>query len=477
MNLQSQLSEIIQSIQYLKVESTLIGGAILLLILGLIKKSNGWIKSIYALTISIAFYFNIGQEAAIGEILSRSIFVSQMSIDITFILLISGILILVFQRPDKHATEFYFFILSILAGSIFMMKSNSILLTFIAVELTSFTAYILTNFSFKKKGHEAGIKYLLFGAVSSAVMLFGFGLLYGSSGIFFISDFALIPPGELTQNIGLLLIICGILFKSSILPFHIWVPATYQEAPCDATAILSIIPKLAALILLGRVLISVEQSHWIMDLCLLLGMATIIFGVFAAIRQSNVRRMISFGAIAHSGFLLPLVTITSATSDQVFWWYAGVYAVMNLAVFFLLDEFEKRGLTNLQEYSGLGSKFPIVSITLTLILISLIGLPPLAGFTAKLLLFTTIWEEYALGQSEVYLSYLIVAVFATLISLFFYLKIPYQLFLVKAKTSRSIEFSFSTKFVATFFSIVLLLLFFAPQILTVMQQLLSKPTP
>ncbi len=110
-------------------------------------------------------------------------------------------------------------------------------------------------------------------------------------------------------------------------------------------------------------------------------------------------------------------------------------------------------------------------------LVSLVGIPPLAGFTAKLLLFTSVWEEFLQNGNGIYVAYLIVGVFATVVSLFFYLKIPYQLFLASGKTSQSIEFSFSTKIVATLFSIVLLLLFFAPQILTVMQQLLSKTTP
>lgn len=476
MNLHDQLSEIIQSIQYLKVESTVILGAIFLLIVGLISKSGTLIKSIFALTITAAFYFNIGNQA-VGEILSRSVFVSQASISFTSIFLISALVLLVYRRSNTHATEFYFFVLSLIVGSLFIMKSNSILLTFIAIELTSFAAYILTNFSFKKQGHEASIKYLLFGAVSSAIMLLGFGLIYGSTGIFFLSDFALASENVLVQSVGILLIICGLLFKSSVVPFHIWVPATYQEAPCDTTAILSIAPKLGAMVLLGRILGSISQDHWILNLCLFLGMLTIVLGIFSALRQSNARRMISLGAIAHSGFLLPLVVITPETASQSFWWYASVYATMNLAIFFFLDEFEKKGIVKLEEYSGLGSKVPLIGVAISLILVSLVGLPPLAGFTAKLLLFTTVWEEYLQGQDSAFLIYLVVAVFATVVSLFFYLRIPYQLFLARAKTSRSIEFSFSTKFVATLFSIVLLLLFFAPQILTVMQQLLSNITP
>ena len=263
------------------------------------------------------------------------------------------------------------------------------------------------------------------------------------------------------------------MFKASIVPFHIWVPATYQSAPNDATAILSIVPKLGALVLLQRVFQSAPDS-WILNLCLMLGILTIVFGTFSALKQSNTRRLISFGAIAHSGFLLPLALMNSETSDQVFWWYAAVYAIMNLTIFFFLDEFERSDFFNLMDYASIGDKIPLIGISLTIVLISLIGLPPLAGFTAKLFLFTSLWEYYLIDSNPMFLSYLLVAIFATVISLFFYLRIPYQMFLVKTETSKSIDFSFSTKIIATLFSIVLILLFFVPQILTEMQQLLNS---
>lgn len=472
MNLQNQLSEIIQGIQQLRVESILILGAILLLVVGLVSSRKEVVKSIFGVTIVVAFYFSLGNDS-VGMILSRSMVLSDASLLFTTIFLFSGLALLLFQRSQEHAMEFYFFVLSLLVGGVVMMKSNSLLVVFIAVELTSFSGYILTNFSFSKKGHEAGIKYLLFGAMSSAIMLLGFGLLYGSSGVFYLSDLDALQQANLTQNVGILLIVGGLLFKSSIVPFHLWVPATYQEAPSDAAAIISIVPKLAALVLLGRIFDSLNGGNWVLTMTLVLGMLTITFGVFSALRQSHARRMISLGAVAHSGFLLPLAIVSSVVTMEVFWWYAAVYALMNIAIFFFLDEFERKSIVKTEDYAGLSTSFPIAGISMTIVLISLVGLPPLAGFTAKLFLFTSLYEAYALANEGVYLAYLLLAVFATVISLFFYLKIPYQLFLVKPVTSGSVQFSLRTKFIATLFSIVLLLLFFAPQTLTVMQQLLS----
>jgi NADH-quinone oxidoreductase subunit N len=449
-------------------------GAILLLMVGLTTKSKWIIQFIYGVTLILAFYFNfLGFE--LSEILSKSLLLTSTAQNFTPIFLISGLIILLYKREGEHATEFYFFILSIITGAILIMKANSFLVTYLAIELTSFSAYILTNFSFKKEGYEAGIKYLLFGAISSAIMLFGFGLVYGTLNTFFISDWINTQP-DMLFTIGVVFIVFGLLFKSSIIPFHIWVPAAYQSAPNDAVAIFSVVPKLGALVLLGRIIESVSSSgyNWIMGFCLILGVLTIVFGTLSALRQSNARRMISFGAIAHSGFLLPLAILNSETSNEFFWWYAAVYAIMNLAIFYLIDEFERNDIVDLKDYSNLGERNSFLAVCITAVLLSLIGIPPLAGFTAKFFLFNVLWEYYLISQDGLFMTYLIVALLATIISLFFYLRVPYYLFLVKSDPAKSIETSFSTKIIATLFSIVLLLLFFAPQILSVMQQLLNS---
>ncbi len=211
----------------MKVDMTLIIGAILLLILGLIKNQNRLIKGFYAIVLLFACSWKTVPE---GTILSDTLYMSLIAQNFTCLFLLVSLLILVFPRSTAHSTEFYFFVLSILIGSEFMMKANSLIIVFMAVELTSFASYIITTFSFKKHSYEAGIKYLLFGAVSSAVMLFGMTLIYGATGSVLISEW---NPGFFSDMLplaGLLMMIFGILFKASIVPFHIWVPATYQYA-------------------------------------------------------------------------------------------------------------------------------------------------------------------------------------------------------------------------------------------------------
>ena len=356
-----------------------------------------------------------------------------------------------------------------------MMKANSILLIYLSIELVSFVSYILTGLSFNKKGNEAAIKYLLYGTLSSSILLFGLALTYGETGSFALSEWDGSYFNSLVSQVGLFLIVLGLFFKISVFPMHTWVPATYESAPADAVAVISIIPKLAGIVLLQRLISHSEigLSSWVYQLILLLGVGTVLVGTLGALNQNNCRRMISFGAVAHSGFLLPFAFLTSSTSADAFWWYAVVYSLMNVGVFYLIDQFERKGVMNNSHYS-LGKNEVVIGVTFTVMLISLVGLPPFAGFTAKLFLFTALWESYLLSDNSLILIYMVISVAATVAALFFYLRIPYHLFLSKEEPTTSIEFSISTKFIATIFAIAMLLLFFVPKLVVMIHQLLNN---
>lgn len=472
MNLSEQLNGILNDLQQVSVETTLILGAILLLIVGLISSRRVILKVVFTITILAGLFFNY--DSTPGELFVGSLSVTQSTIHFTSLFLLTGLLIQIFRRGDKHAGEFYFFILAMLVGSIFMMKSNSLLIFYLAIETVSFTSYILTNFSFKKSGFEAGIKYLLVGAISSAVMLFGLGLIYGATDTFLISEWDEGTFQSLISQVGFVMMLFGLFFKISIVPSHIWVPATYQSAPPDAVAFMSIVPKIAGLMLLKKVFQTVAflSNLWVYDLTLVLGITTIILGTLGAFRQTNVRRMVSFGAIAHSGFLLPFALINTNLSAQSFWYYSVIYVLMNVVVFYLLDSYERSGINELSDYTKTSPNW--TGVVFSLILVSLVGLPPLAGFMAKFFLFSTLWENYYLLGDTLYLWYLIVAVLATMGSLFFYFQIPRKIFLNTSERTQSVDFNLSTKIIATLFAIALLLLFFAPKLVTVMQQLLNN---
>ncbi len=476
MTLRDQLEQILQDLQLVWTETSLMLGAILLLVMGLIFKHGVIYKTIFLTVLLTGLYFNIGLSYD-GVLLSKSLSISDQTLNFSSLILISMSLILVYPREHKLSAEFYFFLLSLIVGSIFIMKANSLLIAYLSIELVSFVSYILTNFSLKKRGHEAAIKYLLFGAVTSVIMVFGIAFIYGASATIYLSDWNANTFNNIFPQVGLLFLVFGLFFKISIFPFHIWTPAVYQSAPNDAVAVISIVPKLAGLVLLGRIVVEANLSfdHWLVETMLYLGMMTILVGTLGALRQSNTRRMISFGAIAHSGFMLPLVIMNGDTSRDTFWIYSLVYALMNLIIFYLIDRAEAQQIFKNREYKY-AKKETAVGIAFTLVLISLVGLPPLAGFTAKFLLFSSLWEAYELFHLPVYLIYLIIALLSTVVALFYYLRIPYNIFISSNDLdhSVSIKFSNSTKIIATLFAIVLLLLFFVPELLMEVQQFLNN---
>ena len=471
MKLSGQLGELLNELTYVKAETALIAGATLLLLVGLITKRGSVIKLIYLLTTLVALYFSMGPVKE-GTVIFKSLLLTDQLSAFSSLLLLFMPLILIFPRK-RDVPEFYFFLLAIGAGALFMIKANSLLLIYLSVELLSLAGYILTGFSFSKKGNEASMKYLLFGAVSSSIMLFGIGLLYGVTSSLYLSDMY-VSSGSLIHELGILLFLFGLFFKSSIFPFHIWTPATYQEAPVDAVTIFSFLPKLAGILLLRQVCSTLDLSleQWVLQLVLLAGILSILAGTLGALRQSNTRRMISFGSIAHSGFMLPLVLIDQ--SGSVLWWYAVVYGVMNMGAFYLIDRYESKAIVINKAYSR-SKKQSMMGVLFTLILVSLVGLPPLAGFTAKFFVFSALWKSYLLTSGDLLLAYLLIAVIATVASLFYYLRIPYFIYLSKSASSEeemSIEFPLSTKIVATIFCVTLLFLFFVPDLVTKMYQLL-----
>jgi len=477
MKLQDQLDGILKHLSLASTETTLMLGAMVLLIAGLVYKKVILDKVVFSIVLIVALFLNL-QIVNGGYYLSNSLYADSESIGFVSLFLLFGLATLIFPR-QKHSNEYYFFVLSLLVGSVFMMKANSFLMIYLSVELVSFVSYLLTGFSFTKKGFEASVKYLLIGAVSSAILLFGLGLVYGTSNTFFISQLVEFPFSDLISEIGLLFIVLGVFFKISIFPFHLWTPATYQTAPVDAVAVFSVVPKLGGLLLLKRILQGAGLSfdHWLVTTVLALGICTIIVGTLGALRQSNTRRMISFGSIAHSGFLLGFIVVPiSLYNQEAFWWYAVTYAIMNLGAFYLIDRFESFNVWKNEEYAQvkgegwLGAMF-------TIILVSLVGLPPFAGFTAKLFLFTSLWASYTATGSTIEMAFLVSAVLATVASLFFYLRVPKNMFLTKQEpdaAKRVGAMPLQIKILATIFGITLLMLFFVPRLVMSLQSLLNN---
>jgi NADH-quinone oxidoreductase subunit N len=341
------------------------------------------------------------------------------------------------QKANKtKAAEYYMLITTIVLGANLLAMSSNLLMIYLSLEVISISSYILTTFSFDKKSAEAGIKYLLFGAVASAVMIYGMSLLYA---VTLTLDFtgqqftdALLMGNHLPVIVGSVMVVAGFIFKMAAAPLHIWSPDVYTAAPTPVVAFFSIVPKLAGFAILIKVvlvlnLFGLGPIKWTTVLAIV-AMVTILIGNFSALWQNNVKRLLAYSSIAHSGILLAGYAAFSETALQNVLFYAVAYLLMNMAVFIIVHHFEnKKGITTVEEYSGLINTHPFLTVLLAILFISLTGLPPTGGFTAKLLIFTSIWESYSQTDNQWLLYLLVFGLLNTVVSLFYYLKIPYYM--------------------------------------------------
>ncbi|MEQ8477857.1 NADH-quinone oxidoreductase subunit N [Fulvivirga sp.] len=383
------------------------------------------------------------------------------------------ILILTINKEQKRLAEFLTLILTILIGSNLLIMSSNLLMIFLSVEIISIASYIITTFAFNRASAESGLKYLLFGAAASAVMLYGMSLLYAQTLTLeypsqqFLD--ALLEAEALPVIVSFILVLAGLFFKIAAFPFHIWAPDIYTSAPTSAVAYFSVVPKLAGFAILTKVvlvfnLFGQAPINWITFLSIV-AMITLTVGNFSAIWQSNVKRMLAYSSIAHTGFLLAGFAAFSETALQHVLFYASVYLIMNLGAFLLVHYFEvKHNFTKVEDYKGLINTYPFLSIIFLIFMISLAGLPPTGGFTAKYLVFSSIWDSYNTTENQWLIYLLIFGLVNTVISLFYYLKIPFYMIFrsgadggVVYKNNLSLE-----NFLGGLLVLAILLIFFKP---------------
>lgn len=439
----------------------LIIGSVLLLIFGVFypEKFN-ILKGFYAAIILTAFYFVSGSEdVRFGGMITFSYLGNVLHV----IFLISSLLLLIFTAKKRQKTEFYFLVLALLVGAYLLVISRHLLLIYMALELISYSSYFLTAFSFNHKSSEASLKYALFGGVSSAIMLFGISLVFMESPSLFIADITY----TITSATGLLLVFSGLLFKSSLVPFHLWVPNTYERAPVSIAAYLSVVSKLAGMAVIYFLINGVNfDPILLVRCCLLASIASIVLGTLGAINQTNVRRLVAYGAIAHSGFLMPFLLIPDDRALQGFIFYAIIYTLMNFGVFYFISVFEKHKIISIRHYAAMAKQFPAITIAGFVMFIALVGLPPTAGFMAKLSLFGNVWNEYAVNESSLWLAYFVLGILSTAVSLYFYLRVPFYAFLSPRKPI-SIKINVYETVIATFFALLLFIFFIQPEFIDI----------
>lgn len=376
-------------------------------------------------------------------------------------------------HQQEHRSEYYALLITATLGAHLLVMSINLVAVFISLELISISSYILTGFAFSKLGSEGSQKYFLFGSVASAVMLYGFTFLFGLSGTLTFTSEAFIDT--VTHNsspmifVASCMALAGFLYKMAAAPLHPWAPDVYEAAPMPVVAFFSVAPKLAGLAVFTRFswplnLFGQANYDWQFIICFL-AMLSLTIGNFSALLQRRAKRLMAYSSIAQSGFLLVGVAgfVSNGISYMLF--YASIYLLSNFLVFIYLQSFERLNITSVEAFAGMGTRLVWPCVFLLVGFIGLTGLPPTAGFTAKLFIFSSVWESYQLSGKTILIWLLIFGLLNTVVSLFYYLKIPFYAFAKKSESNSKLNIQTFENFFGLFLVLIILLLFFNPNVL------------
>jgi len=329
------------------------------------------------------------------------------------------------EQAGCALSEFIAIMLTATLGGMFLAGANELVMIFVALETLSISSYLMTGYMKRDaRSNEAALKYLLIGAASSAVFLYGSSLLYGLSGgettlPEIAEGLAQMEGGELASAIALIFMIAGIAFKISAVPFHQWTPDVYEGSPTPVVAFLSVGSKAAGFALAIRLLVvafPLEQPQWRL-IFTALAILSLILGNAVAIAQTSMKRLLAYSSIGQAGFVMIGIVAATQAGYASMIFYLLVYLFMNLGAFTGLILFSLRtGTDQITEYAGLYQKDPLLTLGLSICLLSLGGIPPLAGFFGKIYLFWAGWQAGLYGL-------VILGLIASVVSIYYYIRV------------------------------------------------------
>jgi NADH-quinone oxidoreductase subunit N len=447
------MAELIQSLRFFVPESLLIAGVLLVLAVDLVlpagtRQRRGIAAGITLLTLAAAGLAGAG--LCLPSLQPVPIFQGMAVADayasyfkLLFLVAAAVMTAAAYasrEAEQPRATEFFALLLGMTLGLFLLVGANTLLMIYLALEFVSITSYILTGFKRgDQRSAEAALKYVIYGATASGVMLFGFSYLYGLTGSLEIHDIgramaeklagAASAPERLTLALAAIMAFAGFGYKVAAVPFHMWCPDVYEGAPTPVTALLSVGPKAAGFAALMRFCIAVfgtAGGPW-PALLGIVAACTMTLGNLAAIGQDNVKRLLAYSSIAHAGYMLLAVVAFSADGVAAVMFYLGVYVLMNLGAFVVVMAVRDStgGREDIGAYHGLSQRNPLLAVTMTIFLLSLVGLPPLGGFIGKFYVFAALLEKASLW----YYVLALVGVLNSAISLYYYARIIKAMFL------------------------------------------------
>ena len=459
-----------QTIFYILPELFLSLMIMFLLMLGVfIKKSFKLVNLLTILSLLFTIALVLNQPNEIIKVFNESYIIDQLSIFMKVLTLLFCFFVLLSSKDyiksnNIDKIEYPIIILSSTLGMILMISSYDLIIFYLGLELQSLCLYILASFKRDdERSTEAGLKYFVLSALASGLLLYGCSLIYGFTGS---TNFEIISANLDEANtgavFGIVFIIVGLAFKVSAVPFHMWTPDVYEGSPTSVTSFFALVPKIAAISVFIRFMyvpfVNVI-SQW-QTIIIFLSIASMILGAVAAIGQSNIKRLMAYSSIGHMGYALAGLATGTNSGIQSTIIYLTIYLVMNLGAFGCIFMMKRENVfyENINDLSGLSKNHPMVALSFLIILFSLAGIPPMAGFFAKFYVFMAVIEVkmYALA---------IIGLVTTVVSAFYYLRIIKIIYFDKPKKPFERNYDWGLKISLILSSVLILIYFIYPSIL------------
>jgi len=442
-----------------------------ILMLGVfIKKSYKLVNNLIILSLVFTGLLIFQQQNSSVKIFNDNYIIDNFSVFMKILTTISCIFILIISNDYIKNTkinkfEYPILILTSVLGMMIMISSYDLIVFYMGLELQSLSLYVLAAFNRDSiKSSEAGLKYFVLSALSSGLLLYGCSLLYGYTGS---TNFEIISksldPNNIISIFAIVFIVVGLAFKISAVPFHMWTPDVYEGSPTSVTSFFALVPKIAALTVFIRFMYvpfvnAIDQWQ---NIIVFLSIASMILAAVAAIGQSNIKRLMAYSSIGHMGYALAGVATGTVEGVKSSILYLTIYLIMSLGTFACIFMMKRDNIffEDISELSGLSKSRPILSLGFLILLFSLAGIPPLAGFFAKFYVFMAVIQANMYGLA-------IIGLITTVISAFYYLRIIKVIYFDKSKDSFDESKDRGIK-ASLFISCVLVVFYFInPSILT-----------
>jgi len=331
------------------------------------------------------------------------------------------------KREHAESGEYYALILYSVSGQCLMVTANELILIFLGLEISSIATYVLAGYlRDDKRNNESALKYFLLGSFATAFLLYGIAWIYGSTGATNLADIRRvlttpeIAPAGIAVGASAALMLVGFAFKVSAAPFQVWTPDVYQGAPAPVTAFMSAGPKAAAFATFLRVFMTAFEpaaDRWV-PVVWAVALATMVVGNFAALAQTNLKRLLAYSSIAHAGYVLVAVAAHSETGVQAVMFYLAAYSFMNVGAFAVVTGFARarEQYVNVDDLAGLGARQPVTAALLTIFLLSLIGVPLTGGFFGKFYIF-----KAAIDANLLWLA--VLGLLTSVVAAYYYLRV------------------------------------------------------